>query len=146
MTRLPTKQLAPKKRDAKSRPRLTERKVIEVLIRQKAVIPCGICRLAFVLADVQWIERDHEICEHGMHESDVAEQWGLLERQRYVHGRLDPRHRCHKDKTARDRKVKAKVDRIRGVTGKRRGAAMVGTKASGWKKPMNGKAVRRVKA
>jgi hypothetical protein len=138
-----TRQIAPKKRDAKPRPRLTERKVIEVLIRQRAVIPCGICRLAFVLADVEWIERDHEISEKGMHEDDVPEKWGLLEMQRYVHGRLDPRHRCHKDKTARDRKVKAKVDRIRGVTGKRRGAAMAGTKASGWKKTMRGQAVRR---
>jgi hypothetical protein len=112
-----TRQIAPRKKDEKPRPRLTERKVIGVLIHQGAIIPCGICRLAFTEADVAFIERDHERCEHAMHEDDVAAgEWGKIEAQRYVHGRLDPRHRCHADKTSRDRKIKAKSDRIRGLT------------------------------
>jgi hypothetical protein len=114
-----TRQIAPRPRDKKRRPRLTERQVLEVLLRQGAVIPCGICKTAFTVIDAQYAERDHERCEHAMHETDVtAGDWGKIEAQRYVHGRLDPRHRCHADKTSRDRKIKAKSDRIRGLTKK----------------------------
>jgi len=112
-----TRQIAPRKRDEKPRSRLTERKVIGVLIQQGAIIPCGICRLAFTVDDVPYVERDHERCEHSMHEDDVAAgEWEKLEAHRYVHGRLDPRHPCHADKTRQDRKIKAKSDRIRGIT------------------------------
>jgi hypothetical protein len=112
-----SRQIAPRRRDKKSRPRLTERQVLEVLLRQGAVIPCGICRLAFTIPDIQYAERDHERCEHSMHEDDVATgEWEKLEAHRYVHGRRDPRHPCHADKTRQDRKIKAKSDRIRGVT------------------------------
>jgi hypothetical protein len=112
-----TRQIAPRKRDKKKRPRLTERKVIEVLIGQGAIIPCGICRLAFAPEDVAYIERDHRLCEHAIPDEDLEEKFVDLSWQRYVHGRLDPKHSCHLDKTASDRKIKAKHDRINGLTG-----------------------------
>ena len=114
---LPTRQIAPRKPDKKARPRLSERKVIGVLIQQGAVIPCGICRVAFKEADVPFIERDHERCEHTIPDEDLEEVFADLALQRYVHGRLDPRHSCHTDKTAEDRRIKDKHDRIKGLTG-----------------------------
>jgi len=44
---------------AANRKRMTEREVIAILIRQKAVIPCCRCRVALTLADVPAIEREH---------------------------------------------------------------------------------------
>lgn len=42
-----------------ARKRMTEREVIAILIRQKAVIPCCRCRVALTLEDVPSIEREH---------------------------------------------------------------------------------------
>ena len=42
-----------------TRSAFTERKVIETLLGQGAVIPCFRCRLAFTQADVKTIEREH---------------------------------------------------------------------------------------
>ena len=58
---------------------------------------------------------------------------------------------CHKDKTKTDRKDIAKSNRMQKIANgergrKRKGPPMMGTKASGWKKPMNGKAHRRQRA
>jgi len=55
---------------------------------------------------------------------------------------------CHKEKTKTDRKNIAKSHRLqkreRGERGrKRKGSPMMGTLASGWKKPMRGKAHKR---
>lgn len=139
-----TRQLAPRKRDQKPRPRLTERGVILVLIQQGAVIPCALCRLAFTRDDVAHIERDHAQCEHAMHEGDVAAgKWSDIKMHRYVHGRSDPRHTCHKNKTRQDAKIRAKSNRIRGVTKKRKSKPIPGSKASGFKRTFDGKAVRR---
>ena len=97
------------------RRQLSQRAVIEVLIRQGAIIPCGICRLAFKLEDVPFIERAHERCEHEFADEDFDEEWDKLEYQRYAHGRNDPRHpNCHKAETARHRKVRDKSRRLRG--------------------------------
>lgn len=99
-----------------TRKALSQRGVIEVLIRQGAIIPCGICRLAFKLIDVPYIERGHERCKHTFPD-DEMEDWDAIERQRYVHGRNDPNHpHCHAAETARDRKVRDKVRRLRGET------------------------------
>jgi hypothetical protein len=102
-----------------TRKALSQRGVIEVLIRQGAVIPCGICRLAFKLEDVPFIERGHERCQHTFPD-DQMEDWDAVERQRYVHGRNDPNHRgCHAAETARDRKIRDKVRRLIGETKQR---------------------------
>lgn len=101
---------------ASGRTRLSERKVLTVLLNQGAVIPCAICRLAFKAQDIQFVERDHERCKHTIADEDLDEEWNKLERQRYVHGRNDPRHDCHGDKTADDRRIRDKVRRIRGET------------------------------
>ena len=98
-----------------TRKRLTERQVIEVAIRQGAIIPCGICRLALKLEDVPFVERDHERCKHTIPDEDMH-LWDGIERQRYVHGRNDPRHDCHAKKTAEDRRIRDKVKRLRGET------------------------------
>lgn len=95
-----------------TRKALSQRGVIEVLIRQGAVIPCGICRLAFKLEDVPFIERGHERCQHTFADEDL-EDWDAIDRQRYVHGRNDPRHpSCHAAETARDRKIRDKSARL----------------------------------
>ena len=102
-----------------TRRQLSQRGVIEVLIRQGAIIPCGICRLAFNLEDVPFIERAHERCEHEYADEDLDEEWDKLENQRYAHGRNDPRHKdCHKAETARHRQVRDKSRRIRRETKK----------------------------
>jgi hypothetical protein len=128
-----TRQLSPRKRDKKKRPRLTERKVIEVLIAQGAIIPCGICRLAFDKVSVKYIERDHERAEHSIPDEDLDEVFADLRLQRYVHGRLDPNHDCHLAKTADDRRIKAKHDRIKGITGQAPKRKIASAGFRGWR-------------
>lgn len=119
---------------------LSQRGVIEVLIRQGAIIPCGICRLAFQLRDVPFIERGHERCQHTFPDDEMND-WDAIERQRYVHGRNDPNHpSCHKAETARDRKVRDKVRRLRGETGNRPKAKI---RSAGFRSPEQ---VREIKA
>jgi hypothetical protein len=129
------------------RRRLSERKVIEVLINQGAIIPCGICRLAFKAEDVKHIERDHERCKHTIADEDM-EDWDTIERQRYVHGRNDPKNDCHAKKTADDRRIKAKHDRIKGITkaepkAKIRSAGFQTNRDGPLKQKMSGKVVSR---
>lgn len=97
------------------RKRLTERQVIEVAVRQGAIIPCGICRLALKVEDVRYVERDHRRCKHTFPDEDMH-LWDTIEQWRYVHGKNDPKHDCHLKKSADDRRIQAKHYRIKGIT------------------------------
>jgi hypothetical protein len=107
-----------------TRKRLTERKVLEVLIvNQKAVIPCGICRLAFKAEDVSEIERDHARCRETFTDEDLH-LWDTIEQQRYVHGE------CHKRKTNGTKATSAGSDQHMAAKGRRlRGETKQGPKA-----------------
>lgn len=97
-----------------ARRRFTERQVIEVLIRQGAVIPCFRCRVALTLDDVPEIEREHPH-ELALGGADDPSNAG------YSHGT------CHKIATNGTKATSAgssknriaKVKRLRGETRKR---------------------------
>jgi hypothetical protein len=115
-------------RAQRNRQRLSERKVLEVLIRQGASIPCQICKIPFTLEDVPYIDRDHYRARHTFLDESLHE-WEALENQRYVHGLRDPRHSCHRVKTdgmphnraGSDKHMAAKGKRLRGETKQRQG-------------------------
>lgn len=103
--------------------RLTERQVVEALIRQGAVIPCAICRVSLTLDSVKYIDRDHYRARHTFPDEDLI-HWNAIENQRYVHGLKDPNHDCHRRKTdglphtsvGSDKHMAAKGRRLRGET------------------------------
>lgn len=100
------------------RKQLSQRKVIEVLIRQGAIIPCGICRLALKLEDVKYLERDHHRAQHTFPD-DEMDQWEAIENQRYVHGQRDPNHDCHRRKTDGTKATSAGSDKHMAAKGRR---------------------------
>lgn len=101
-----------------TRKRLTERQVLQVLIQQGAIIPCGICRLALKIEDVKYLERDHHRAKH-TYPDDEIEQWEALGNQRYVHGQRDPNHDCHRRKTDGTKATSAGSDKHMAAKGRR---------------------------
>ncbi|MGA7326514.1 MAG: hypothetical protein WBX25_19020 [Rhodomicrobium sp.] len=98
--------------------RLSERRVLELAIRQGGVIPCGICHEPLRLEDAITAIRDHALCQHVFPEGREYE-WGRIENQRYVHGRcsrLKTYGRPH-NSLGSDANIKAKTQRLRGETG-----------------------------
>lgn len=70
-----------------SRSAFSERKVIETLLRQGAVIPCFRCRIALTLEDVATVEREH-LVEVGLDGENTPENC------RYSHGQRSEQG-CH---------------------------------------------------
>ncbi|MGA7324830.1 MAG: hypothetical protein WBX25_10185, partial [Rhodomicrobium sp.] len=99
--------------------RLSERRVLEVAIRQGGVIPCGICHEPLSLEDANTAIRDHALCLH-VFPDDKIEEWGKIENQRYVHGRCSRLKTYGKPHTTlgSDAHIRAKTRRLRGETGK----------------------------
>jgi len=116
---------------------------------QGAIVPCGICQKIFEPVDIQYVEREHRLSKGDMPDDKLeSDEWNDLKYFRYVHGQRDPRHDCHRAKTAKDRKVLAKSDRIRGLTKTRKGAKirsgkMRGGRDDGLKRTMSGRVVDR---
>ncbi|MGA7327821.1 MAG: hypothetical protein WBX25_25875 [Rhodomicrobium sp.] len=99
--------------------RLSERRVLEVVIRQGGLIPCGICHEPLRLEDAITAIRDHALCRHVFPEERIWE-WGRIENQRYVHGRCSRLKTYGRPHTSlgSDAHIKAKTRRLRGETGK----------------------------
>jgi hypothetical protein len=106
---------------SKGRQRLSERKILRILIKQGAIIPCQICKIPFTIDDVPHIDRDHYRAKHTFPDENLRE-WEDLDNQRYVHGLTDPQHSCHRTKTdgmphnraGSDKHMAAKGKRLRG--------------------------------
>ena len=100
--------------------RLSERRVLEVVIRQGGVIPCGICRQPLSHEDAIAAIRDHACCKH-VFPDERQEEWGRIENQRYVHGRCSRLKTYGRPHTSlgSDVHIKAKTQRLKGEAGKR---------------------------
>ncbi|MGA7327432.1 MAG: hypothetical protein WBX25_23810 [Rhodomicrobium sp.] len=100
--------------------RLSERRVLEVVIRQGGVIPCGICHEPLSLDDAIAAIRDHAMCKH-VFSDEKQEDWSRIENQRYVHwrcSRLKTYGRPHTS-LGSDVHIKAKTQRLRGEDARR---------------------------
>ncbi|BAQ18356.1 HNH endonuclease [Methyloceanibacter caenitepidi] len=110
---------------------LTRKQKADIFVREDGI--CHICGERIDAVKEPW-HADHVI-PRAISGKDTLEE--------YKPAHLD----CHGEKTSQDRKDIAKCDRIRadrlGVPKTRKGRPLPGTKASGWKKRMDGSVERR---
>ncbi len=100
--------------------RLSERRVLEVVIRQGGVIPCGICHEPLSLEDAITAIRDRACCKH-LFPDEKQKEWGRIENQRYMHGGCDRLKTYGKPHASlgSDAHIKAKTQRLHGEDARR---------------------------
>ena len=116
-----------------TRKRFTEREVIQTLLLQGAVIPCGKCRVQIGFDDLKKVERDHK-WKIAMGGPDTPENCA------YLHGP------CHAEKTdglpattyGSDKHETAKVNRIAKGGKKRKGRQIPSRPFQKKKEPVSG--------
>ncbi len=106
--------------------------MLEVVIGQGAIIPCGLCRIALTIEDVKTAIREHLLCRYNFPD-DRMDEWAALSNQAYVHKECADEKTNGKPHTSlgSDAHIKAKSRRLRGEVGQNRVKAKIQSRGFG---------------